>query len=155
MLPKGSYAQETCPGGPYSGSNPCPSGCYSVPGPSLTHYCVTNPLPTGGQIKNPVLIAPVGAGQGEDIFAKILAVIITLFFIVGSLATLIYFLMGALSWITSGGEKQGLETAKNRLTAALVGIIVLASTFAVLQILGSVLGIDFFKDLKISWPTIG
>jgi|GEM_PF-3287780 len=132
----------------------CPANCpireYAHEPPS----CECWPLSSGGQINNPALNPIVGSGQGETIIAKLLAAIINIFFITGSVAVLIYFLMGGLAWITSEGDKSKLEIAKTRLTSAAFGIIVIASTYAVLKILGAVLGIDFFKDLIIKWPTI-
>jgi len=92
--------------------------------------------------------------MGESIIAKLLAAIIRLFFIAGSVAVLVFFLIGGLAWITSEGDKGKLEIARNRLTFAGVGIVIIAATYAILQILGSFLGIDFFKGLIIIWPTI-
>jgi len=47
--------------------------------------------------------------------------VITLFFVIG---TIIFFFMlafGAIQWISSGGDKQALESARGRMTSALVG----------------------------------
>lgn len=105
-------------------------------------------------ITNPALDPIVGAGEGETIIAKLLAAIINLFFIAGSVAVLVFFLIGGLAWITSEGDKGKMEIAKNRLTFAAVGIVIIAATYAILQILGAFLGISFFKGLVIIWPTL-
>ncbi len=131
----------------------CPPECPSVKYGGPPESCICAPI-AEGQIKNPVLNPVVGAGEGETILAKIVAAIINLFFIAGSFAVLIYFLLGGLAWITSEGDKSKLETAKTRLTAALTGIIIIAATYAVLKLIGGALGIDFFKDLIVKWPTI-
>lgn len=49
---------------------------------------------------------------------------------------------GAISWIASGGDKQSLETAKSKITNALVGIIILFSAFAVVKFIESFFGIS-------------
>lgn len=108
-----------------------------------------------GAIINPVLNPTVGSGDlGEVILAKILAAVINLFFIAGSIAVLVYSLIGGLAWITSEGDKGKMETAKNRLTFSFFGMIVISSAYVILKILGTFLGIDFFKELIIKWPTI-
>lgn len=139
-----------------SGRYTCETGCTPKYDTSAKEIqCVKIPIDPNGQITNPVLDPAVGSGNmGETIIAKLLAAIINLFFIAGSVAVLVYFLIGGLAWITSEGDKGKMEIAKNRLTFAGVGIVIIAATYAILQILGSFLGISFFKGLIIVWPTI-
>lgn len=109
----------------------------------------------GGQICNPALNAAVGCNQqGEDTIAKIMAVIIRVFFIIGSIAVLLYLLIGGLQWITAGGDKNALENARNHITSAFIGIVIIAGSFAIIMFLGNLLDIEFFKTLTITWPTI-
>lgn len=68
------------------------------------------------------------------------AVIIVLFFI----------LWGAYEWITSGGDKEGISRARNRIIAAIVGLALLGVAFAIYKIAATFLGFD---PLKISIPT--
>jgi len=51
-------------------------------------------------------------------------------------------LWGAIGWIVSGGEKSAIEGARGRITNAIVGIIILLSTFALLKIIESFFGIN-------------
>jgi hypothetical protein len=48
--------------------------------------------------------------------------------------------MGAISWITSGGDKGKIEDARNKITAAVIGILILASAWALFNL---VVGIVF------------
>jgi len=109
-----------------------------------------------GKVYNPVLDPSVGGShsQGESIIAKFIAALINLFFIAGSLAVLVFFVLGGLAWITSEGDKGKMEIARNRLTYAVSGIAIIAASYAVLYILGKFLGIPFFDKLKIIWPTV-
>ena len=47
-----------------------------------------------------------------------------------------------MEWITSGGDKGKTESARNKITAAIIGLIVLASSWAVLMLILGFLGTD-------------
>lgn len=61
--------------------------------------------------------------------------------VAASLAMTGYLILGGIQWITSAGEKNGLESAKNKITAAVVGITIVAATWAIYLIIRSVLGL--------------
>lgn len=66
--------------------------------------------------------------------------------IAASLAMLGYLLWGGIQWITSAGEKNGLESAKNKITAAVTGIAIVAATWAIYLIIRFVLGLPVGLD---------
>jgi hypothetical protein len=41
-------------------------------------------------------------------------------------------LWGALSWVTSGGEKDGVEKARDKIVAAIVGMIMIVVALAII-----------------------
>ncbi len=57
--------------------------------------------------------------------------IITLVFVVAAVITFAYLIYGAISWITSGGDKSKVEAARNRITSAVIGLLILAATWAI------------------------
>lgn len=61
--------------------------------------------------------------------------------IIAAIAVLIYLLWGGLEWITSGGDKGKTEAARNKITQAVIGLIVLAATTAIFMLLQNFLGI--------------
>jgi len=79
--------------------------------------------------------APVKLGFVVPPFDAALTFIIRLFFIVAGLIAIFYLLLGALAWITSGGNKESVDKAREKIQAALVGIILI---FVVLAIIGVV-----------------
>lgn len=93
-------------------------------------------------ITNPV-IGQAGLAAGEVTLGKIIGAVVGLLLIVAFLLTLIYLILGALRWITSGGDKNQLETAHNQITQAIVGLIIVAATWAIMLLLGSFLGLGF------------
>ena len=59
---------------------------------------------------------------------------------VGALLVFGYLVMGGIEYITSGGEKGKTEGARNKITAAVVGLIILAASWAILNLALSFLG---------------
>ena len=76
------------------------------------------------------------AGQINNIFTMIFGFLT----IVGGLAFLIYFSVGGIQWITAGGDQQKVDTAKSYMTNGAVGMIVIAAAYAIVTIVGEVLG---------------
>ncbi len=64
--------------------------------------------------------------------AMVLAVVIVL----------IFMLWGAVEWITSAGDKGKMESARNKITNAIIGLIVLAAVVAIYMVLQQFLGLN-------------
>ena len=52
----------------------------------------------------------------------------------GTVVFLYMFVRGAIEWTLSEGDKMALQTARNRMTQAAVGLILLGMTFAIANI---------------------
>jgi uncharacterized membrane protein YjgN (DUF898 family) len=61
--------------------------------------------------------------------------------LLAALLVLFYLIWGGIEWITSGGDKGKTESARNKITAAVIGIIILAAAFAILQLVLTFLGL--------------
>ena len=68
--------------------------------------------------------------------------------IIAALLVFIYLVWGGIQWITSGGDKGKTEEARNRITAALVGLAIVAAAWAVIQLIAYFFGIDVFGGTK-------
>lgn len=86
----------------------------------------------------------------ETTFAEWLSRIFGAILAVSALMVLIFLLWGAISWITSGGDKGKLEGARNRITQAIIGLIVLVASTAIFMMIQAALGI---KVLNITSET--
>lgn len=71
--------------------------------------------------------------------------ILTLAFAIAILLVLIMLILGAYEWIASGGDKEAVGKARNRIINALIGLAVLAVTFALTKVFGQFVGIDVTK----------
>ena len=103
------------------------------------------------QLTNPVIPPLIGAGgtqKGGTALGMLLGNIIGALIIVAFVLAIIFLLTGAFHWITSGGDKANLENARNKIIHAIVGLIVMASVWAIMTIVSQFLGISF-PDLKI------
>ena len=68
------------------------------------------------------------------------------------LASVIFFFMlviGGIKWITSGGDKGKTEAARNQITAALVGLIIVFASWAIMQLVNLIFGVDIISNLTI------
>jgi len=109
------------------------------------------PEPTG--IYNPV-IGPFGTGEGAQIIAELIGRILNLAFMIGGAVLLAMLIVGGIQWMTAGGDKQAVSSAQGRLTSAIIGFIILASAFAIINFIGNILNIEFLQPpLRITWPT--
>lgn len=62
--------------------------------------------------------------------------------IIAAILVFLYLIWGGIEWITSGGDKAKTESARNKITSAIIGLIVLAASWAVLQLALQLLGFE-------------
>lgn len=67
---------------------------------------------------------------------------LTIAFGIAVLLVLVYLVWGAFDWITSGGDKEAVAKARNKIINALIGLAVLAIAFALARVAGQFLGFD-------------
>lgn len=61
--------------------------------------------------------------------------ILTFILIVAVIIALIYLVWGGIKWITSGGDKGNVETARNQIIAAIIGLIVVFLAWFIINLL--------------------
>lgn len=73
---------------------------------------------------------------------------LSLILIVAGLAFFFILVVGGVKWILSGGDKTHTEGARNQITAALVGLVIVFSAWAIAGLINSFFGINIL-DLQI------
>lgn len=68
----------------------------------------------------------------------ILTFLIRFFFIIAGLAALLMLLLGALAWVTSGGNKENVDKARDKITSAVIGLVLIVAVLAVIVTLEQV-----------------
>ena len=96
-------------------------------------------------ITNPVLNSTVGGASGVDFFNLFLPKFVGLALVLGIVIFLFIMLLGAIQWIASGGDKAGVEGARGKITNAVVGIVILLATFAVVKVVEDFFGINILS----------
>ncbi len=61
--------------------------------------------------------------------------------ILAALLAFFYLIMGGIQWITSGGDKTGMEAARNKITHAIVGLIIVGAAWAIMVLVQNFLGV--------------
>lgn len=97
-------------------------------------------IPAPSPLANVLAKDPTGAGGLSDLLSRL----ISMFYVLAIVVLIFMLVWGAFDWITSGGEKEKLESAKKKLINAIIGIIMFAVTFAIIQVLGTFTGFKFF-----------
>lgn len=75
---------------------------------------------------------------------ELLTVLVNLAFFVTGLAFFVNLLIGGIQWINSGGDPKAMTAARGRITAAVIGLIIVVAAYAITAIAGSVFGINIF-----------
>lgn len=105
-------------------------------------------------IQNKVIDPKVGtatANKSFDTLTLFITNFVKITFVVGGLAFFFMLLWGAIEYITAGGEKDKVGAASKRMSTALIGMVILLSTYAVFKLVNYFFGIDV---LNLVIPTI-
>lgn len=92
-------------------------------------------------INNPALGPSYSGMSGVDFFGRLIPTAIALLLVVGAVVFLFQLLTGGIGLITAGGDKGKVEGARQRITNALIGLMILFSFFAILNIVECFFGI--------------
>ncbi|MFA6081235.1 MAG: hypothetical protein WC741_02405 [Patescibacteria group bacterium] len=100
---------------------------------------------------------PVSAVKlGFDIpsFDMVLTFLLRFLFIVGGLVAVLYLLLGALAWITSGGNKESVDKAREKIQAAVVGLVVMFAVLALMVVIENIFSLGLGISKPILFPKL-
>lgn len=103
-------------------------------------------------ITNPVLPAPTvgpSGNAGVTFLQNAIPAVIVLGLVVGVIIFFFTLIMGAIQWISSGGDKQGVEAARGKVTNAIIGLVILFAVFAIIKL------VEYFFGISILTLDIG
>ncbi len=96
-----------------------------------------------GKVEAPTPIAALGPG-GKGI-STVLNNTIQLIYVAAGIIFIFMVLISGLQWITSGGDKEAVGNARRRLTWAIIGIVLLALAWVIINVIGDITGFQFFE----------
>ncbi|MBI5449635.1 hypothetical protein HY948_04970 [Candidatus Gottesmanbacteria bacterium] len=71
--------------------------------------------------------------------------------ILSALLAFFYLILGGIQWITSGGDKANMESARNKITHAVVGLIIVGAAWAMMVLVQNFLGVQIIGG-TLSFP---
>lgn len=106
---------------------------------------ITNPVVNNGanQVSNP-----------KGYINSVLSSVISIFFIVGIIYFVWHIVFAGYHLIASEGDPKRWESSKSEIVYAFIGLFVVFIVFALLKLVGTVLGIPGLQTLSIPWPTL-
>lgn len=105
------------------------------------------------KITNRALSEILQGKTGEEFLGSFISALIQIILIVGVIVALFLLLIGGIQWMTAGGDKQATESARGRITAALIGLVLLFAAWAVIMLVEEFLGITILGG-PISLPKV-
>ena len=89
---------------------------------------------------NPAL-GTLSGWSGTQFFSSLVPALLSMFLVVGVVIFLFNLILGGIEWTSAGGDKGKLESAKQKLSNAIIGITILLSFFAILSLVECFFGI--------------
>jgi|SRR3989339_640458 len=86
--------------------------------------------------------ATEGEFFGYTCVGKLVSSLISTAFIVSGIAFFMFLVWGGMDWIMSGGDKGKIELAQKRITNAIVGLAIVATSYAVFKLVIYFFGLD-------------
>ena len=102
------------------------------------------PIDAGVRLPPGVTVVPPDTTIGQ-----IVGFLVAFIIVIAFLAALLFIVIGAFQWITSGGDKQRVADARNHIIAAVIGLIIISLTFVIINVILQALGFGNLTNLKI------
>jgi hypothetical protein len=121
-----------------------------------------------GYLNKALLLAPVWAAETQEIdlvpkgepwgtlgnvrVAGVVSALIQLVLIIAALVAFFYLLIGGVKWIMSGGDKEQTAKAQGTITAALIGLLIVFTAWAIIKLIETFFGLSIIT--KFSIPSV-
>lgn len=76
--------------------------------------------------------------------ASLISAFVLIVLLVSSILFFFNLLFGGIKWILSGGRKEKVDEAKSQIVNALIGLVIVFSAFAIVNLLSTFFGVDLF-----------
>ena len=82
---------------------------------------------------------------GQLTIPEIIAALIKGVVVIAAVIFFFILVIGGIKWIASGGDKAQTEAARNQITAALVGLVIVFAAWAIVALIKVFFGVDIFS----------
>lgn len=91
-------------------------------------------------------LGPLGKPKNPfTTFDDVISNIISIMTVIAAIWFIFVLVTGAISWISSGGDKQKVEEARKKISHGLIGIAVVVAAIFLIEIVGKFLGLDMLN----------
>ncbi len=80
-----------------------------------------------------------GAAANLELFISNIIGVLTVF---AGIFFIVYFVMAALAWVTSGGDAGKLQNARDRMMHGILGLVIVVAAYGIVGLIGSIVGFD-------------
>jgi hypothetical protein len=100
-------------------------------------------------------VTPIQIPRGFAVdFTDLINAVLSWVMVVTALLVFFYLIWGGFDWITSGGDKGKTEKARSKIMAAVIGLIIVAASYAVVNLVVRFLGFAGLNDVFTNMRTI-
>lgn len=97
-------------------------------------------------LATPAFAQNIGFDQPDQVkitdLGRLISTGISVAIILAGILVFVFLVWGGLEWIMSGGDKGKVEAARNRIVNALVGLAIIAASWALIKMIGYFFGIQ-------------
>lgn len=90
-------------------------------------------------------VGPNFQGLKNLTIPAIVSGLIKMALVVAAIVFFFILVVGGIKWIASGGDKAQTEAARNQITAALVGLVIVFAAWAIIALIQTFFGINIFQ----------
>jgi hypothetical protein len=101
-----------------------------------------SPLLIAQRIYNPQIIEPIRNFTGWEYVNRLIPILILLAFIISVVVCVILIIIGGVKWITSGGNKEAIASARNTVTNAVIGLFLLFCAYLIIMEINCIFKVD-------------
>lgn len=110
-----------------------------------------------GQLRG---VGPLGFENSDPssavkVFSNFISGVIGVLTIIAIIWAVFTLIMGAIGIISSGGDKQALESARKKITNGIIGLVVVIISLFIIQIIGYLLGITDILNIQTLFNLVG
>lgn len=84
-----------------------------------------------------------------ELFNSTISIIVGLLTVIAGIWFLFQIIIAGYQWLSSGGDKASVESARNKLTYSVMGLVVVVMAFAIISIIGTIMDVDFLKPTTV------
>lgn len=116
-------------------------------------YAITLAMPVAAFAINSGELVPAKIRPIDNI-VSIIRAIIQFILVVAFVLAFIMLLIGGIRWITAGGDEKAVGSARNMITAALIGLVIVLVAYALIKLVETFFGVSIITG-GVDIPQVG